>query len=142
MSEEILEQEVPETVVQVDSPEEAVKTLDDLWRNLIYQHREQIASYTSLQESVSAMSFDQSETRVDFTKMNEMRDQLVKLEGGLETINLYRTLVLKEEAQPWVESEIQEQKKKIKVRTRPGYEKYTDWEADQSETDATLNKVK
>ena len=142
MSEEILEQEVPETVVQVDSPEEAVKTLDDLWRNLIYQHREQIASYTSLQESVSAMSFDQSETRVDFTKMNEMRDQLVKLEGGLETINLYRTLVLKEEAQPWVESEIQEQKKKIKVRTRPGYEKYTDWEADQSETDSTLNKVK
>jgi hypothetical protein len=141
MSEEILEQEVPETVVQVDSAEEAVKTLDDLWRNLIYQHREQIASYIAMQESVSAMSFDQKETRVDFTKMNEMRDQLVKLEGGLETINLYRTLVLKEEAQPWIEAEIQE-KKKIKVRTRPGYEKYTDWEADQSETDATLNKVK
>lgn len=141
MSEEILEQEVPETVVQVDSAEEAVKTLDDLWRNLIYQHREKIASYTSLQESVSAMSFDQTETRVDFTKMNEMRDELVKLEGGLETINLYRTLVLKEEAQPWIEAEIQE-KKKIKVRTRPGYEKYTDWEADQSETDVILNKVK
>jgi len=141
MSEEILEQEVPETIVQVDSAEEAVKTLDDLWRNLIYQHREQIASYTALQESVSAMAFDQTETRVDFTKMNEMRDQLVKLEGGLETINLYRTLVLKEEAQPWIEAEIQE-KKRIKVRTRPGYEKYTDWESDQSETDATLNKVK
>lgn len=141
MSEEILDQEAPESIVQVDSAEEAVKTLDDLWKNLIYQHRELMESYTNLQKSVSAMSFDQSETRVDFTKMNEMRDQLVKLEGGLETINLYRTLVLKEEAEPWIEAEIQE-KKKIKVRTRPGYEKYTDWESDQSETDATLNKIK
>lgn len=141
MSEEILDQEAPESIVQVDSAEEAVKTLDDLWKNLIYQHRELMESYTNLQKSVSAMSFDQSETRVDFTKMNEMRDQLVKLEGGLETINLYRTLVLKEEAEPWIEAEIQE-KKKIKVRTRPGYEKYTDWEADQGSTDANLNKIK
>lgn len=141
MSEEILDQEAPESIVQVDSAEEAVKTLDDLWKNLIYQHRELMESYTSLQKSVSAMSFDQSETRVDFTKMNEMRDQLVKLEGGLETINLYRTLVLKEEAEPWIEAEIQE-KKKIKVRTRPGYEKYTDWESDQGSTDANLNKIK
>lgn len=141
MSEEILDQEAPESIVQVDSAEEAVKTLDDLWKNLIYQHRELMESYTNLQKSVSAMSFDQSETRVDFTKMNEMRDQLVKLEGGLETINLYRTLVLKEEAEPWIEAEIQE-KKKIKVRTRPGYEKYTDWESDQGSTDANLNKIK
>ena len=34
------------------------------------------------------MNFESAETRVDFTRMNEMRDDIVKLEGGLETLNL------------------------------------------------------
>ena len=149
MSEEILDQYQeavdtwePETITEVDSEEEAVKSLDDLWRNLVYQHREKFNEYSELQASISAMSFDRAETRIDFTKMNEMRDDLVKIEGGLETLNLFRRLVLKEPAQPWVESELEEERKKIKVRTRPGYEKYTDWEADQGATDAELNKTK
>jgi hypothetical protein len=149
MSEEILDQYQeaidtwePESITEVDSEEEAVKTLDDLWKNLVYQHREKYNEYSDLQASISAMSFDRAETRIDFTKMNEMRDDLVKIEGGLETLNLYRRLVLGEPAQPWIESELEEQRKTIKVRTRPGYEKYTDWESDQSETDANLNKVK
>lgn len=149
MSEEILDQYQeaidefePETITEVNSEEEAVKTLDDLWKNLVYQHREKFNEYADLQASISAMSFDRAETRIDFTKMNEMRDDLVKIEGGLETINLYRRLVLGEPAQPWIESELEEQRKKIKVRTRPGYEKYANWEADQSATDATLNKTK
>lgn len=149
MSEEILDQYQeaidewePETITEVNSEEEAVKTLDDLWKNLVYQHRERFKEYSDLQASVSAMSFDRQETRIDFTRMNEMRDDLVKIEGGLETINLYRRLVLGEEPQPWVESELEEQRKKIRVRTRPGYEKYANWESDQSETDANLNKTK
>jgi hypothetical protein len=36
------------------------------------------------------MEFDQQETRVDFTEMNQLRDEIVKIEGGLETLNLYR----------------------------------------------------
>jgi len=149
MSEEILDQYQeaidewePETITEVNSEEEAVKTLDDLWKNLVYQHRERFKEYADLQASISAMNFDRAETRIDFTKMNEMRDDLVKIEGGLETINLYRRLVLGEPAQPWIESELEEERKKIKVRTRPGYEKYANWEADQSATDATLNKTK
>lgn len=133
--------EDPESITEVANAQEAVNSLDDLWNNLVYQHREKFKTYAEQQESISAMSFERSETRVDFTKMNALRDELVKIEGGLETINLYRTLVLGEESRPWVESEIQE-RKKIKVRTRPGYEKYTDWESDQTATDTELNKTK
>ena len=138
--------EMPETITEVDSAQEAVKSLEDLWNNLRYQHREKYKEYSELQASLSAMNFDQGETRVDFTKMNEMRDDIVKLEGGLETLNLYRTLVLGVEAEPWLEIEIQEKRKKIKVRTNSkyskkggDYSKYANWEADQTATDGEVN---
>jgi len=145
---EVIEEEIevetePEVINEVDSPEDAVKSLEDLWRNLIYQHREKFNRYSEMQQSLSSMSFDRPETRIDFTEMNTLRDEIVKLEGGLETINLFRQYVLGEEPQPWVESEIKEMRKKIKVRTRPGYEKYADWEADTTETGTDkLNSVK
>ena len=138
--------EMPETITEVDTAQEAVKSLEDLWNNLRYQHREKFKEYSELQASLSAMNFDQGETRVDFTKMNEMRDDIVKLEGGLETLNLYRTLVLGVEAEPWLEIEIQEKRKKIKVRTNSkyskkggDYSKYANWEADATKTDADVN---
>ena len=141
--------EMPETITEVDSAQEAVKSLEDLWNNLRYQHREKFKEYSELQASLSAMNFDQGETRVDFTKMNEMRDDIVKLEGGLETLNLYRTLVLGVEAEPWLEIEIQEKRKKIKVRTNSkyskkggDYSKYANWEADATKTDADVNVPK
>ena len=138
--------ELPETITEVDTAQEAVKSFDDLWNNLRYQHREKFKEYSELQASLSAMNFDQGETRVDFTKMNEMRDDIVKLEGGVETLNLYRTLVLGVESEPWIEKEIQEKRKKIKVRTNSqhskkgtDYSKYANWEADRSKTDDELN---
>ena len=101
MSEETVSQEVleealevelpPELVEEVESAKEAVKSFDDLWRNLMYQHREKYSEYSKLQESLSAMSFDREETRVDFTQMNALRDEIVKLEGGLETLCLLYT---------------------------------------------------
>lgn len=143
IEEELEEDLEPEVINQVDSPEDAVKTLEDLWRNLIYQHREKYTKYSEMQESLSSMNFDRTETRIDFTELNTLRDEIVKLEGGLETLNLFRQYVLGEEPQPWVESEIKEQRKKIKVRTRPGYEQYSNWEADTTETGTDqLNAVK
>lgn len=143
IEEELEEDLEPEVVNEVASPEEAVKSLDDLWRNLVYQHREKFTKYSEMQESLSSMNFDRTETRIDFTELNTLRDEIVKLEGGLETINLFRQYVLGEEPQPWVESEIKEQRKKIKVRTRPGYEKYSNWEVDTTETGTDkLNAVK
>jgi hypothetical protein len=130
----------PETIEEVDSPENAVKSFDDLWRNLMYQHRTKYDRYVKLNESLTSMKFDDQETRVDFTELNELRDQIVKIEGGLETLNLYRTLVLKEEAEPWIQKEIEE-RRTIKVRTRPGYEKYAAWESNNEGADA-LNRVK
>ena len=144
VTEEELEENLePEVINEVDSPEDAVKTFDDLWNNLVYQHRTKFELYSSMQESMSSMSFDRQETRIDFTQMNQLRDEIVKIEGGLETLNLYRQYVLHEEPQPWVESELKEMRKKIKVRTRPGYEKYSDWEADTTQTGTDkLNTVK
>lgn len=143
IEEELEEDLEPEVINEVSSPEEAVKSLDDLWRNLVYQHREKFTKYSEMQESLSSMNFDRTETRIDFTELNTLRDEIVKLEGGLETLNLFRQYVLGEEPQPWVESEIKEQRKKIKVRTRPGYEKYSNWEADTTETGTDqLNAVK
>ena len=130
----------PETIEEVDSPENAVKSFDDLWRNLMYQHRTKYDRYVKLNASLTSMKFDDQETRVDFTELNELRDEIVKIEGGLETLNLYRTLVLKEEAEPWIQKEIEE-RRTIKVRTRPGYEKYAAWESDNEGADA-LNRVK
>ena len=146
MSEELLEtvsglpDYEPETIEEVATAEEAVKTFDDLWRNLVFQHRTKYQKYTDMNASLSSMSFDDQETRVDFTELNNLRDEIVKIEGGLETLNLYRVLVLKVEAEPWIQEEIEE-KRKIKVRTRPGYEKYADWESDNTGADA-LNKAK
>ena len=138
--------EMPEKITPVANASEAVKTFDDLWLNLRYQHRERFKEYTELQSSLSAMNFEDNEPRVDFTRMNEMRDDLVKIEGGLETLNLYRTLVLGVEAEPWIEDEIKA--KKIKVRTNSkhskkgnDYSKYANWEADASKTDQELNKT-
>ena len=93
--------EMPEQITEVDTAKDAVKSFEDLWLNLRYQHREKYKEYTELQASLSAMNFESAETRVDFTRMNEMRDDIVKLEGGLETLNLYRTLVMGVEAEPW-----------------------------------------
>ena len=146
MSEELLEtvsglpDYEPETIEEVATAEEAVKTFDDLWRNLVFQHRTKYQKYTDMNASLSSMSFDDQETRVDFTELNSLRDEIVKIEGGLETLNLYRVLVLKVEAEPWIQEEIEE-KRKIKVRTRPGYEKYADWESDNAGADA-LNTAK
>ena len=141
--------EMPEKITPVANASEAVKTFDDLWLNLRYQHRERFKEYTELQASLSAMNFESAETRVDFTRMNEMRDDIVKLEGGLETLNLYRTLVLGVEAEPWLEIDIQEKRKKIKVRTNSKYSKkggdytkYANWEADKTATDADVNMPK
>lgn len=151
VSEEVLDnlpEQPPELIEAVESAKEAIKSFDDLWKNLAYQHREKYAEYASLQESLSSMNFDRAETRVDFTKLNNLRDEIVKLEGGLETLNLYRVFVLGEEAEPWVQSEIEEKKKKIKVRTNSpnskkgiDYSKYTEWEGDQGKTDNELNKT-
>ena len=159
MSEETVSQEVleealevelpPELVEEVESAKEAVKSFDDLWRNLMYQHREKYSEYSKLQESLSAMSFDREETRVDFTQMNNLRDEIVKLEGGLETLNLYRQFVMGVDPEPWVESEIQEKRKLVKVKTNSPYSKkgkdysqFSNWESNQAETDASLNKTK
>ena len=151
VSEEVLDnlpEQPPELIEAVESAKEAIKSFDDLWKNLAYQHREKYAEYASLQESLSSMNFDRAETRVDFTKLNNLRDEIVKLEGGLETLNLYRVFVLGVEPEPWVQSEIEDKKKSIKVKTNSpyskkgiDYSKYTDWESDQAKTDAELNKT-
>ena len=159
MSEETVSQEVleealevelpPELVEEVESAKEAVKSFDDLWRNLMYQHREKYSEYSKLQESLSAMSFDREETRVDFTQMNNLRDEIVKLEGGLETLNLYRQFVMGVDPEPWVESEIQAKRKLVKVKTNSPYSKkgkdysqFSNWESNQAATDEELNKTK
>lgn len=159
MSEETVSQEVleealevdlpPELVEEVESAKEAVKSFDDLWRNLMYQHREKYNEYSALQEALSAMSFDREETRVDFTQMNNLRDEIVKLEGGLETLNLYRQFVMGVDPEPWIESEIQEKRKLVKVKTNSkfskkgkDYSQFSNWESNQAETDEKLNKTK
>lgn len=63
--------ELPEQITEVDSAKDAVKSFEDLWLNLRYQHREKYKEYTELQASLSAMNFESAETRVDFTRMNE-----------------------------------------------------------------------
>ena len=153
VSQEVLEEALevdlpPELVEEVESAKEAVKSFDDLWRNLMYQHREKYSKYSKLQEALSAMSFDREETRVDFTQMNNLRDEIVKLEGGLETLNLYRQFVMGVDPEPWVESEIQEKRKLVKVKTNSPYSKkgkdysqFSNWESNQAETDAALNKT-
>ena len=154
VSQEVLEEALevdlpPELIEEVETAKEAVKSFDDLWRNLMYQHREKYSEYSKLQESLSAMSFDREETRVDFTQMNALRDEIVKLEGGLETLNLYRQFVMGVDPEPWVESEIQEKRKLVKVKTNSPYSKkgkdysqFSNWESNQAETDASLNKTK
>ncbi len=127
--------ELPESIATVDSEKEAIKSFDDLWMNLRYQHREKFKKYADMQSSLSSMSFDRTETRIDFTELNELRDEIVKLEGGMETMNIQRRLLRNEDPEPWVESEIK--KAKIKVKTNSpnskkkgtdAYKEYTDWQ--------------
>jgi len=131
----------PEVIEEVETAYEAVQTLDDLWKNLIYQHREKYTHYQEMQEGLGSMAFDRPETRVNFTDLNAIRDELVKIEGGLETINMYRKYVLKEPEQPWLEDEMQKERAKIKVATsskfsdpnkKKDYSKMADWEGEEN----------
>jgi len=137
----------PEVIEEVESAYEAVQTLDDLWKNLIYQHREKYNHYQEMQEGMSSMSFDRPETRINFTDLNNLREELVKLEGGIETINMYRKYVLKEDPKPWLESEMAKERAKIRVATsskfsdpkkKKDYSKMSDW---QGEFREDLNKL-
>ncbi len=127
--------DLPESIATVESEKEAIKTFDDLWMNLRYQHREKFKKYADMQSSLSSMSFDRQETRIDFTELNELRDEIVKLEGGMETMNIQRRLLRNEDPEPWVESEIKKAKIKIKTDSKlsknagtDAYKKYADWE--------------
>ena len=137
----------PEVIQEVKDAFEAVQSLDDLWKNLIYQHREKYAKYQEMQEGLGSMSFDRPETRINFTDLNGIRDELIKIEGGIETINMYRKYVLKEPEQPWLEEEMQKERAKIKVATsskysdpkkKKDYSKMADWEG---ETNKELNRL-
>ena len=134
-----------EVIKEVQDGYEAVQTFQDLWHNLMYQHREKFNKYTEMQASLSAMSFDRPETRVNFSELNELRDDIVKIEGGLETLNLYRKYVLKEPLEPWVEAEREDLRKKIKIKTNSSksakgkdWSKYSNWEGG---IDPELNKT-
>ena len=127
--------ELSESVATVESEKEAITSFDDLWMNLRYQHREKFKKYADMQSSLSSMSFDRQETRIDFTELNELRDEIVKLEGGMETMNIQRRLLRNEDPEPWVESEIK--KTRIKVKTNSpnskkkgtnAYKEYTEWQ--------------
>jgi hypothetical protein len=127
--------DLPESIATVESEKEAIKTFDDLWMNLRYQHREKFKKYADMQSSLSSMSFDRQETRIDFTELNELRDEIVKLEGGMETMNIQRRLLRNEDPEPWVESEIKKAKIKVKTnspnskkRGTDAYKEYTDWQ--------------
>ena len=137
----------PEVIQEVKDAFEAVQSLDDLWKNLIYQHREKYAKYQEMQEGLGSMSFDRPETRINFSDLNAIRDELIKIEGGIETINMYRKYVLKEPEQPWLEEEMQKERAKIKVATsskysdpkkKKDYSKMADWEG---ETNKELNRL-
>ena len=137
----------PEVIQEVKDAFEAVQSLDDLWKNLIYQHREKYNKYQEMQEGLGSMSFDRPETRINFTDLNAIRDEFSKIEGGIETINMYRKYVLKEPEQPWLEEEMQKERAKIKVATsskfsdpkkKKDYSKMADWEG---ETNKELNRL-
>jgi len=137
----------PEVIQEVKDAFEAVQSLDDLWKNLIYQHREKYNKYQEMQEGLGSMSFDRPETRINFTDLNAIRDELIKIEGGIETINMYRKYVLHEPEQPWLEEEMQKERAKIKVATsskfsdpkkKKDYSKMADWEG---ETNKELNRL-
>ena len=137
----------PEVIQEVKDAFEAVQSLDDLWKNLIYQHREKYNKYQEMQEGLGSMSFDRPETRINFSDLNAIRDELIKIEGGIETINMYRKYVLKEPEQPWLEEEMQKERAKIKVATsskysdpkkKKDYSKMADWEG---ETNKELNRL-
>ena len=137
----------PEVIQEVKDAFEAVQSLDDLWKNLIYQHREKYNKYQEMQEGLGSMSFDRPETRINFTDLNAIRDELIKIEGGIETINMYRKYVLREPEQPWLEEDMQKERSKIKVATsskfsdpkkKKDYSKMADWEG---ETNKELNRL-
>ena len=137
----------PEVIQEVKSAFEAVQSLDDLCKNLIYQHRQKYLQYQEMQEGLGSMSFDRPETRINFTDLNAIRDELIKIEGGIETINMYRKYVLKEPEQPWLEEEMEKERAKIKVATsskysdpkkKKDYSQMADWEG---ETNKELNRL-
>ena len=137
----------PEVIQEVKSAFEAVQSLDDLWKNLIYQHRQKYLQYQEMQEGLGSMSFDRPETRINFTDLNAIRDELIKIEGGIETINMYRKYVLKEPEHPWLEEEMEKERAKIKVATsskysdpkkKKDYSQMADWEG---ETNKELNRL-
>ena len=131
--------ELPESIATVESEKEAITSFDDLWMNLRYQHREKFKKYADMQSSLSSMSFDRQETRIDFTELNELRDEIVKLEGVMETMKIQLRLLRNEDPEPWVESEIRKAKIKVKTNSPNSKKKGTDAYAGYTEWEGTDN---
>ena len=111
-------------------------TFDQLFENLKAQHAIKYDRYLVLKSQVDAICNkpQQGNNTFDLREVQALRDEVVKIEGGLDALNLFLTQVKGEEARNYVEIP-KKPSPKVRVKGKAGFEDLADWVPDPSAPD-------
>lgn len=68
-------------------------TIDELIENFQGQHSEKMEEFQKMESDLQDPTLNPyGITKIDFSKREELRTEIVKLEGAIEALQLYKTL--------------------------------------------------
>ena len=111
-------------------------TFDQLFENLKAQHAIKYDRYLVLKSQVDAISNkpQQGNNTFDLREVQKLRDEVVKIEGGLDALNLVLTQVKGEEERTYVTIP-KKPSPKVRVKGKEGFEDLADWVPDPQAPD-------
>jgi len=120
------------------SEELKVSSIDELWDNLALQHAVKMEKYVvlkgQLDNTIDNPLNQPTGSTFDVREIQTLRDELVKIEGALDALNIIYTQIEGKEARTYV---VEPERPAPKVRTTgAGKEKYKELEDWQPDTNA------
>tara|TARA_B100000287_G_scaffold410505_1_gene439024 strand:- start:45736 stop:46152 length:417 start_codon:yes stop_codon:yes gene_type:complete len=111
-------------------------TLDQVWDNLAAQHAYKMEDYIKLKgqvDDVISRPQEQGNQTFSLREIQYLRDELIKIEGGLDALNIIFTRVNGEEARNYVkEPEKTSPTVRVHKKDKVKYAKLEDWVPDPS----------
>ena len=119
------------------SEELKVSSIDELWDNLALQHAVKMEQYLvakgQLDTTISNPASQTSGSTFDVREIQNLRDELVKIEGALDALNIIYTQIEGKEARTYV---VEPERPAPKVRTNSKaaekYKELEEWAPDQA----------
>jgi len=117
------------------SEELKVSSIDELWDNLALQHAVKMEQYLvakgQLDTTLANPASQGSGVTFDVREIQNLRDELVKIEGALDALNIIYTQIEGKEARTYVvEPERPAPKVRAKGRGKEKYKELEEWAPD------------